>query len=236
MQIINSSYGIHPAITPPLPEGLWDDAVWGPTPALAVDCFRPEGSHHRPRTLCKLLYNEEKIFGIFRVEDQFVRCRHTAFQSDVWKDSCVEFFVQPQNCKGYFNFEFNCGGALLASYVTDPTRVNGRLAQYTPLGPDDDRKILRHASQPPVVEPETTAPLTWYLGFVLPFAVMEKYAGPREDGKPRIWRGNFYKCGNDTSHPHWASWQPLAGRNFHDPDSFGELVFVPRAVQDRGQR
>lgn len=207
--------------------GLWDGPVWREAGSLSLECFRPEGSSHRPRASCKLLYNEQNIFGIYRVADQYVRCVHAGFQEDVWKDSCVEFFVQPKGAGGYFNFEFNCGGALLASYVTNPVRVNGRLQGCVPLTPNDDGQIRRIASLPSVVEPEIAQPLVWCLEFSLPFALLAKYAGPFGAVTGQIWRANFYKCGNETSHPHWLSWRPLAGRNFHDPSSFGQLVFDP---------
>jgi hypothetical protein len=205
--------------------GLWDGAAWRRAELLDVNCIRPESSDHCPWTQCKLLYDEQSLYGIFRVEDRYVRCVHTSFQSDVWKDSCVEFFVQPKGAGGYFNFEFNCGGALLASYVTNPARVNGRLQEFVPLTPDDDGQIRRFASLPSVVEPEISQPLVWCLEFSLPFALLAKYAGPFGAVTGQIWRANFYKCGNETSHSHWLSWMPLPGRNFHDPSSFGQLVF-----------
>ena len=210
-----------------LPElqGLWDGAVWQQAQRLTIDCFRPEGSHHRPRTSCKLLYNEQNIFGLFRVNDQFVRCVHTSFQGDVWKDSCVEFFVQPIHGGGYFNFEFNCGGALCASYVTDSTRVNGGLKEYVLLSPAVNQLILRYASLPAIVEPEITKEVLWMLEFSIPLDLFKKYAEPAKTGMKKFWRANFYKCGNETSHPHWASWAPLSERNFHDPASFGQIEF-----------
>ena len=204
---------------------MWDGPAWRTVLPLSIDCFRPEGSDHRPRTQCKLLFNDSNIFGIFRVEDQFVRSIHTGFQADVWQDSCVEAFIQPKDCPGYFNFEFNCGGALLAYYVTDPVRRNGRLQRYTPLLPDEDAKIKRFTSLAPSVEPEIETPLTWLLEFAVPLSVLEKYAGPLGKIKGQAWRANFYKCGNETSHPHWASWTPLSARNFHDPASFGQIRF-----------
>ncbi len=206
-------------------QGLWDGAFWRQTQPLSVSCFRPEGSEHRPQTLSKLLYNEQYIFGIFRVEDQYIRSVHTGFQSDVWKDSCVEFFVQPKVDGGYFNFEFNGGGTLLASHVTNPARVDGRLKEFQPLQSSDDRQIRRFSTLARLVEPEIPTPMIWYLEFSIPFAVLEKYAGPLGAVAGQIWRANFYKCGNETSHPHWASWMPLSARNFHDPASFGLLEF-----------
>lgn len=159
------------------------------------------------------------------MEDQYVSAIRTGFQSDVWKDSCVEFFVQPQKSKGYFNFEFNCGGALTASYVTDPTRVDSGLKKYTPFMTDDDQQIKRYASLPAVVDPEITKPVTWTLEFSIPLSVLKKYCGPIGNIRGQTWRANFYKCGDETSRPHWVSWVPLPARNFHDPASFGQIRF-----------
>jgi hypothetical protein len=51
-------------------------------------------------------------------------------------------------------------------------------------------------------------------------ALLERYTGPITE---KSWRGNFYKCGNATSRPHWLSWAPLTDRNFHLPVCFGSL-------------
>ncbi len=142
------SYTVPQTKRVPEMQGLWEGAVWHKVPALSVDNFRPEGSAHRPQTLCKLLYDRESIFGIFRVDDQYVRCVNTGLQADVYRDSCVELFLQPKSTGGYFNFEFNCGGSLLASYVTDPARIRGRVKECLPLTPDDDRQIRRYHNLP----------------------------------------------------------------------------------------
>jgi hypothetical protein len=215
-------------------QGLWDGAVWQNVPALEVSDFRPEGSAHRPLTNCKLLYDPGTLYGIFRVVDQYVRCINTGFQADVYKDSCVELFLQPKPTGGYFNFEFNCGGAMLASYITDPARVNGRVKKYTPLTPEDDRQIQRYHNLPAVVEPEITKKQIWFLEFSIPFAVLKKYVGLLGEISGQIWRGNFYKCGNETSHPHWGAWSPVNERNFHLPASFGNIQFEKKKTGFRG--
>jgi len=207
-------------------QGLWNGSVWHNVPTLEVSNFRPEGSIHRPLTKCKLLHDSERFYGIFRVDDQYVRSVNTGFQADVYKDSCVEIFLQPKSTGGYFNFEFNCGGALLASYVTDPTRIDGRVKQSTPLAPDDDRQILRYHNLPGLVELEITKKQTWFLEFSIPLAMLEKYAGKLGKIAGQNWRGNFYKCGNETSHPHWGSWSPVNDLNFHLPASFGSIQLM----------
>jgi hypothetical protein len=137
----------------------------------------------------------------------------------------VEFFVQPNPGKGYFNFEFNCGGAMLASYVTDPERIEGRLKSCTPLDRDLAAEVSIYHSLPVTVEPEIEEDIVWYLGFSVPFALLEACAGRIGRVPGQVWRANFYKCGNDTSHPHWGAWSPLDKRNFHVPADFGDLRF-----------
>ena len=206
-------------------EGLWDGSVWGKVESLEVAFFLPEGSGHRPRTRCKLLYSLSGLHGLFRVDDCYVRCLHTGFQAEVYRDSCVEFFVQPRQEAGYFNFEFNCGGAMLASYVTDPVRIAGRPRGYTPLSPEEGRMVLLYHDLPERVEPEVGNAVVWHIEFFVPFCLFERYVGPLGDVSGQTWRANFYKCGNDTSHPHWAAWAPIVERNFHAPASFGAIRF-----------
>jgi Carbohydrate-binding family 9 len=219
-------YSISLTNKPPEMQGLWHGAVWRDVTAVDIVCFRAEGSTHRPMTLCKLLYDLERIYGIFKVEDQYVRCIHSKFQSAVYNDSCVEFFVQPPVGVCYFNFEFNCGGAMLASFVTDPTRITGRVKSFIPLTPDDDAQIQRYHSLPVIVDPEITQRIIWLLEFSIPFAVLEKYAGKLRNVSGQTWRGNFYKCGNETSHSHWGAWSPVNELNFHLPADFGIIQFV----------
>jgi hypothetical protein len=78
---------------------------------------------------------------------------------------------------------------------------------------------------PAAVSPEITGPVTWILEFFVPFALLEKYAGPLGDLAGREWSANFFKCGDETSHPHWVSWQPLPSLNFHLPECFGVIHF-----------
>jgi hypothetical protein len=209
---------------PRLEDG-WDAAAWACGETLELGHFRPEGSDHRPRTRARLLHTPDGLAGIFHVEDRYVRSVHTRFGDPVYEDSCVEIFLEPRPDRGYLNFEMNCGGALLASHVTDHRRVPGGLAASTRLGEDEARTVLVRSSQPRVVDPEIEAPLDWQLAFFIPLQLLERYVGGLGPLADQAWRANLYKCGDRTSHPHWASWSPLDERNFHLPRCFGTLYF-----------
>jgi hypothetical protein len=219
-------YEVRAASAPPDLGAGWKDAAWEPASTLEIMQFRPEGSGHRPRTRARLLHSQEGLHGLFLVEDCFVRSVHSRFQDPVYEDSCVEVFLEPRAGRGYLNFEFNCGGALLASHVTDSRRVPGGFAAFTRLTEEDGRQVLARASLPPVVDPEIKEPVTWQLAFFVPTALLEKYVGPIGPLGGQVWRGNLYKCGDRTSHPHWAAWSPVDELNFHLPRCFGTLRFV----------
>ena len=219
-QYIVRSAAVKPDLT-----GHWDGPAWDQAETLELIHFRPEGSDHKPKTSVRLLYNSSGIFGIFRIEDHYVRSIHTKYLSPVYKDSCVEFFVKPKQDKGYFNFEFNCGGALLCTYIVDPTRTPEGFRDFLKLSEEDGKQILIYHSMPDIVELEITEAVTWFLEFFIPFSLLEQYVGSIGNVSNQSWHANFYKCGDETSHPHWASWTPLPEKNFHMPECFGTLSF-----------
>lgn len=202
-----------------------------PTPLEAVDFslaeegriayVRPESSDHHPETRFYVLHDGRALYVRFRVKDAYVRSIQTAYQGPVYTDSCVEFFVQPVEGKGYFNLEINAGGTLLATYIEDPTRVPGGFALFTRMDEVWGRQIEIRSSLPRVVAPEQAA--EWTLSYRVPVALFEPFTGPVTGHR---WRGNFYKCGDETSHPHWMAWSPVEALNFHLPACFGSLRLV----------
>ena len=211
-------------IATPAPRPLdWDDQAWTQSEVTEVSHFRPESSSHRPRTFVRLLHDAHGIHGLFEVHDRYVRCARTEYGSEVWKDSCVEFFVQPKPDVGYFNFEFNCGGAFLCCYIVDPTRAPDGFKQFTKVPAEIGRRVQVRASLPRVVETEMAEPVDWRLHFFIPFVLLEEYVGPLGEVSGQTWRGNFFKCAEDNSHPHWAAWSPVDELNFHQPRCFGEI-------------
>lgn len=209
-----------------LPElgAAWDSQDWADAEIAEIKNFREESSPHRPDVRLKLKYNEDGICGLFNVKDKYVRSVNTEFQSGVCGDSCVEFFFKPNVGKGYFNLECNCGGTVLCFYVTDPARTENGLRESVALTPEEGSMIKIFHTMPQVVEPEIEDDTEWRLGFFFPFSIVKKYAGDIGDVSGSEWTANFYKCGDKTSHPHWASWSPVRELNFHLPDCFGKII------------
>lgn len=205
----------------------WDADAWRRSTVLRIGHFHPKSSEHRPLTQARLAWDESALYLIFRVEDRFVRCVHWGYQSDVYEDACVEFFVRPVLEKGYFNFEMNACGQLLCGYVEDPTRdEKGDFARSERL-PGTLGKLIEvrgffEAPQPKEIE----APLVWTTSCRIPLRVFESYTGPLGELRGQAWRANFNKCAENNSHPHWASWTDIGpDLNFHQPGRFGSICF-----------
>jgi hypothetical protein len=203
-----------------------DSPAWQQADLLTISHFLPESSDHHPSTEAKLLYEEHSVHVFFKVSDRYVRSIHTGYMAEVWNDSCVEWFVQPRPDKGYFNFEVNCGGSLYASYVEDPQRINKKLKKFTPLPFETCQTIEIFHSMPAVVEPEISGPVEWFIELNIPIKAFEPFVGPIGSLAGQEWRANFNKCGDETSHPHWATWSPVSEKNFHRPQEFGVIYFM----------
>lgn len=204
----------------------WDGDSWTSAETAELYHFRPEGSAHRPRARVRLLHGVAGIRGIFEVHDQFVRSTRANYMDEVWKDSCVEFFMQPKPGAGYFNLEMNAGGAHLCLYIEDPERTADGFKKFTRLPPEVGCRIQVKSSLPKIIDPEIADPVRWQINFLVPFKVLEEYVGPLGEVRGQDWRGNFYKCADEGSHPHWGSWSPVDVFNFHTPRCFGGLHFA----------
>ena len=185
-------------------------------------------SGHRPETVVRLLYTSEALYIQFQVKDRFVRAIAKRFQDNVCGDSCVEFFVAPvSNSLAYFNFEVNCGGTMLLHRCPSvEERAAGRETEN--VADVDGATIRLEHSLPVIVDPELIEPTNWNIEYRVPFQLFAKYFDVKAPKSGDVWRANFYKCGDKTSHPHWGSWAPVNTEqpNFHTPECFRPIIFA----------
>lgn len=216
-------YQVHRLEGVPSVDGKWDKPQWRGVEAIEIK--NPMGGmpEHFPRVLAKLLYDDQYIYVIFRVEDRYVRAVARQPQGEVWKDSCVEFFFTPGEdvSLGYFNLEVNCGGTTLFHFQKVP-RADERLIEASDL-----QQVEIAHSMPRIVDPEIAGPTTWTIEYRIPIAVIAKYCRVVQPAPGVVWRANLYKIADETSHPHWLTWSVVDNPepDFHQPAYFGFLEF-----------
>jgi len=213
----------------PLAQGSSSDLsqiAWDNISALDVASVHPNSSSHRPKTRVRVAYDPDALYLKFQVDDQYVCCRNLEYQSSVCQDSCVEAFLKPVANKGYFNFEINASGVVLVYYVADTTSTPDGFKDYTILSEAQLQQIQIVSDLHGVIDPEITEPFSWNLSCRIPLTILEDYVGSLALGPDSLWQGNFYKCADKSSHPHWLSWNPIGEElNFHQPQYFGQLQF-----------
>lgn len=220
-------YDIKRSKNAPFLEGNWKEPAWEAADTATLEYFVSRSSAHHPKTEVKASWIDAGIFVFFRVHDRYIRCLRTDYQSDVYKDSCVEFFVEPKEGRGYFNFEINCGGGMLLYYLDYPDKETGQLRIIEKVPYSLGATVKIYHSMPDIVSPEVETEAIWKIEYFIPFKIFEHYLGPLGEIEGQVWRGNFYKCADECSHPHWASWAPLNGKvSFHTPECFAPVCFI----------
>ncbi len=205
-------------------DSRWDKPQWKKVPSISIENIMGEKPEFLPNARVKLLYDDENLYVIFRVEDRYVRAVVKEFHGRVWEDACVEFFFAPNRDAPlkYFNVEMNCGGTALTYFNRIPD------IDFTPLAADDMKQIEIAHSMPKIVDPEIPDPVVWTLEYRLPLAVLEKYTALNRPEKGVVWRANFQKCAESNSHPHWMTWAKIdyPEPRFHMPEFFGTIEFA----------
>lgn len=212
------------------PTAAGDHALWAAADELAVSHFPWADSGHRPKVRARVLWDGGWLAARFEVDDRYVRAIAQQWNDSVCADSCVEFFIAPSadpERDAYFNFEVNCGGTMLL--YACPSRADGAAgARGVHVTPEDGATIRIAHTLPQIVDPEIAAPTTWAVEYHVPWALFAKYFGAAAPQAGTVWRANFYKCADKTSHPHWGSWAPVGTErpNFHQPAFYQPVRFV----------
>jgi hypothetical protein len=195
-------------------------SVWQEFPSLRVDHYLWLRNGYEPRVGVRLGLTDRFLYVRFDVEERQVRARFTRFQDPVYKDSCVEFFVDafPDLRRGYFNFEANALGTFLIAFGPDRR-------SRTPVRKGD---LLGFKSASSIKRPVDGEIATGRraLAYRIPLELFHKmYGRPIRPGG----RGaaNFYKCGDEAEFPHYGAWSPVGtpSPDFHRPEFFGTLIF-----------
>ena len=159
------------------------------------------------------------IYLFYQVEEPQVRAVNTGFNSPVWEDSCVEFFLGFEGDEGYYNFEINAIGTVLGAFGKDrnlrlplPDSFLSRIVTTPSLGRDPIECLDERTSW----EMQIEIPLeTFHFSTLKILSGLDAHA-------------NFYKCGDKLKQPHFLSWKPVlcSKPDFHTPRYFGQLSFL----------
>lgn len=181
-----------------------DSPLWDMAEEAMIDLPTPD-STYSPNTTAKLLYSTGGITLRMETDEKPLVATYKNQNDPVFLDSCMEFFIGPENDERYLNFEINSLGTLLLGLG------DGR----------DGRENVRISSENFSIEC-TFLNDKWQLKLFLSFEIIDKLFGSHTD----TFYGNLFKCGDETGHEHYLAWSEvkLPKADFHHPEFFGRFI------------
>lgn len=186
---------------------------------LHIDTLNWEGYAYKPKVDLAILYSDNEIFLKYWVSEKYFKAEKTETNQMVCEDSCVEFFVSPEDDGIYYNIEFNAIGTCLMGSGTgraDNTRVDLKIITGI--------RRLTSAGNKPIAEKKGN--IEWTITVAIPFGVFFRHKV--KDLKGKSFRANFYKCGDKVEVPHYVTWNKVGTEkpDYHRPEYFGVIKFV----------
>lgn len=172
---------------------------------------------YQPGVKFRIAHTGNEIWLKYYVHEKNILAKETRTNGNVYKDSCVEFFISFDG-KNYYNFEFNGIGTIHLAY--GPGRKDRKF-----VNPGMVSKIETRPSLGRLPFDEKSGEFDWELMIRIP---MVSFAFNFIDTFEKVKaKGNFYKCGDDTSEPHFVTWNPVKTDqpDYHRPEYFGKIKF-----------
>lgn len=173
---------------------------------------------YKPDVSYRIGHDGLNIFLHFRASETSIRAKYAKDFENVWKDSCVEFFISPEKNDYYYNYEFNCIGSAILCYG------QGR-EKREPASLELMQSIKRYSSLGNRPIESLTGQFNWELLMVIPGKTLFRDTIKSFSGVGM--KANFYKCGDELPIPHFLSWSEVKTNSpdFHRPEFFGDIFF-----------
>lgn len=178
--------------------------LWEEIPAYEIS-HALWNTTYQPKALARLAYieNDALYINMF-VEEKNPKADYHKQNDPVYKDSCLECFINlnPLHQVEYLNIEVNANGAMLMGFGKD-RHARQRIEEELTIGSFKNER-------------------GWGFTLILPIEFLKQFF--TEIGHE--WRGNFYKCGDETKEVHFLSWSEVKEEkpDFHCPQWFGKLT------------
>lgn len=168
---------------------------------------------YKPQISFEIAYGADCILLKYLITEKNIRAVNSKINSEVYEDSCVEFFISFDE-SGYYNLEFNCIGTNLTGF--------GKGRGNRERLPESILKKIRYAS---LINNNIEGEFHWELTLIIPFEIFVHHSFSTLKGKQ--CRANFYKCGDLLPKPHYITWSNIKSPkpDFHLPEFFGSLSF-----------
>lgn len=197
------------------------DILWEDVENHKIDKFVWDTFGYKPETNFKIVLTEKGIKIRFIATEEEIKIDNVDINSSVYKDSCVEFFFNPnpEGSANYINLEINARGTVLG-------QIGPNGAQREFLTEEDIKSLNVKADVNAKNIKDFNNFKPWKVEYIVPFELIKKYYPKFKVENFKVLKCNFYKCGDKTKTPHYGSYFEINYHkpSFHRPEFFGEFI------------
>ena len=179
--------------------------------SFKIENFLWDNNGYEPETIITIGYDDGGYHVHCVSYETEIRRVQTEHNTEVFKDSCMEIFMQfdPKKDERYINIEVNPNGAAYSAI-----------------------SACREISEK--IQPEIISTLNiktqiyedrWEIEYYIPVEYIKRVIPSYTHKKGNVIRGNFYKCGNNAKYPHHGCLNKIDWEkpDFHRPEFFVEF-------------
>ena len=194
-------------------DGKLDDDPWTHSRRTGPFVNTIAGGSAQFTASARALWDAEHLYIGFEVEDDFIRSTYEHHDDTLWKQDCVEVFVDPDgDGKNYFEMQVSPTGVTFDTFYASRRRPQ-------PVGHLDwESGLVAGVSQTDEGYAVEMA-IPWSA-----FAYDQLTTPVPTPGD--TWRANFYVMDRRRSRQRAAGWSPPMVGDFHVPKRFGRLRFL----------
>lgn len=171
-------------------------------------------NEYRPETFVTVGYDEGGYKVHFVSYETDLKCVETEHNTEIFKDSCMELFMQfaPETDENYINFEINPNGAVYCALTTNRET-------YQKVAPS----IIDTLGVKTKIYDDR-----WEIDYYISKEYIQNLIPTYEHKEGIVIRGNFYKCGDKERYPHHGCFNKIEWEkpDFHRPEFFVEFKLV----------
>ena len=159
-----------------------------------VQVLNWEEFSYQPKVYFRIGHISNEIWLKYYVEEKHIRAVETRTNGEVYKDSCVEFFISPDG-ENYYNFEFSCIGTIHLAFGSG--RGNRKFVEPATVEKIEIKSTL--GNKPFEAK---SGHYEWEMMIRIP---IESFAYSNLESFNELKAAaNFYKCGDETAVPHFV--------------------------------
>lgn len=196
-----------------------DESIW--REINTVDLVRNDGAKLPSdlSTKAQSCWDDKSLYIRFSCNDPYIWATMKGAEQPLWEEEVVEVFIDPdKDGKNYIELEVNPLNNILTLLIPDgEQKTNWR----------DNAKFKLKNLKTNVVKSNSS----WMADIIIPFENFSRQVNvPPKEGD--VWNLNLYRIERpDKERPEdciLIAWSPTFKDTFHDPRSFGEIVFSAR--------